>query len=329
MTQATISPAHHSAPCARCATPIEVGDLRCAVCGLTTPALAGAADRVVAKVLRCTECGAAVAYVAEVGAPRCAFCAAVMRVEEPLDPVERAEETLPFAVAPDEAHGRLRGWLGGLGFFRPSDLASSSALESVQAIWWAGWVVNADALVSFAADSNAGAHRSAWAPHAGQTTLAFKNLLVSASRGLTSEEAFRLTPYYNLSLAQRDPRGPSGASIEQFDAQRSAARRTIVEAIRATAAARLTEGYIPGSSFRNVHVSIVLHGFTTRRVGLPSYILAYRYRDRTYRAIVHGQDGGCVFGDAPYSIGKILLVIVLGLLAAFAIFAIIAIASSR
>lgn len=298
--------------CARCATPLEPGDLRCCICGLTAPVEEASLGRPVAKILRCTECGAAVAYAAEVGAPRCAFCAAVMKVEEPSDPVEQTDLYLPFHVSPDQAHDLLRGWLGSLGFFRPSDLAKVSALESLKAIWWAGWIVDADALVSFAADSNAGARRSAWAPHAGQTRLRFENLLVSASRGLTLTETTRLTPYYNLATAAREPRGPSqGALIEQFEAQRSAARRVLVEAIQGTAAARLTQGHIPGSSFRNVHVAVVLHGFTTRRAALPSYILAYRYRDKVYRAIVHGQEGRCVFGEAPYSIGKIALVIAL------------------
>jgi hypothetical protein len=298
------------ASCARCATPLEPGDLRCCICGLTAPAEAAALGRPVVKILRCTECGAAVAYAAEVGAPRCAFCAAVMKIEEPVDPIEQADLFIPFQVSPDQAHGLLRAWLGTLGFFRPSDLASAAALESLKAIFWAGWIIDADALVSFAADSDAGARRSSWAPHAGQTQLRFENLLVSASRGLTLAETFRLTPFYNLAAAAREPRGPSqGTLIEQFEAQRSAARRTLIEAIQGTAAARLTQGYIPGRSFRNVHVAVVLHGFSTRRVALPSYILAYRYRDKVYRAIVNGQDGRCVFGDAPYSVGKIALVV--------------------
>lgn len=235
-----------------------------------------------------------------------------MKIEEPSDPIEQADLFLPFHVSPDQAHGLLRGWLGSLGFFRPSDLASTSALESLKAIWWAGWIVDAEALVSFAADSNAGARRSAWAPHAGQTQLRFENLLVSASRGLSLSETARLTPHYNLATAAREPRGPSqGILIEQFEAQRSAARRTLIEAIQGTAAARLTQGHIPGSSFRHVHVAVVLHGFTTRRAALPSYILAYRYRDKVYRAIVHGQEGRCVFGEAPYSVVKIALVVAL------------------
>src|SRR5439155_1922324 len=77
--------------CKRCATPLEDGDIRCAVCALATPDHGRAPTRAVARVLRCTECGAAVAYVAEVQAPRCGFCRAVMRVETPTDPIEHTE----------------------------------------------------------------------------------------------------------------------------------------------------------------------------------------------------------------------------------------------
>lgn len=318
------------AACARCATPLEEGDLRCCVCGLTAPAEIAREARAVMKILRCTECGAAVAYSAEAGAPRCAFCAAVMKIEEPVDPIEQADLILPFRVSPEQAQELLRAWLGSLGFFRPSDLASTSALESVKAIWWAGWIVDAEALVSFAADSNAGARRSVWAPHAGQTQLSFQSLLVSASRGLSLDETYRLTPHYDLTTAGPAPRAPvAGVLLEQFEAQRSAARRTLVDAIRATAAARLQQGYIPGSSFRHVRVAVVLHAFTTRRAGLPSYILAYRYRDKVYRAIVHGQDGRCVFGEAPYSVGKILLVIVACIGVVAALIGLLALLSAR
>lgn len=49
--------------CTRCETPIETGDLRCAVCALVLAApAAGAADATRASVLRCTDCAAAIAF---------------------------------------------------------------------------------------------------------------------------------------------------------------------------------------------------------------------------------------------------------------------------
>ncbi len=69
-------------------------------------------------------------------------------------------------------------------------------------------------------------------------------------------------------------------------------------------------GVIPGSTYRNVHVAVLLESLRTERHALPTYVFAYRYRGKLYRALVHGQDPSCVFGKAPYSIAKIALVVV-------------------
>jgi hypothetical protein len=314
--------------CARCATPIEEDDLRCAVCGCATPPAEGA-KREIASVLRCDGCGAAVAYSAAHQAPRCAFCASVMRVETPTDPIEKADSFMRFEVSPEQAAVQLRAWLRTLGRFRPSDLASSAAIQSLQPIFFACWIVDAKSLVSWTADSDAASGRSSWAPHAGQTLLDFERLLIPASRGLTHDECRRLTPYFDLGRASSTPTGPKDAVVEQFDVQRSAARAIVVDAILATAASRLTQGFIPGGSFRNVRVSALLHGLTTRRVGAPAYVLAYRYREKPYRAIVHGQDPRCVFGDAPFSILKIAIAVLVGLAVVGALIGIAIVASRR
>ncbi|WP_437492595.1 zinc ribbon domain-containing protein [Sorangium sp. So ce1014] len=300
--------------CARCQGPLEPGDLRCAVCGLAAPQGSGPAPPPV-QVLRCTECGAAVAYSAEAQAPKCRFCGAITRLEQPVDPIEQADWLLPFGVPPAQADKALRQWMSTLGFFRPSDLSQAATVEGLRPIWWAGWLVNADAVVSWTADSNAGALRSAWAPHAGQTQLPFRGLLVSASRGLSLDESRELAPYFRFDQAvpaahrTQQQLGPADAVLEQFDAQRSAARKILSERIAATAEDTLKQGVIPGSTFRNVHVAVLLRALEARRVALPSYVLAYRYKGRSYRAIVHGQDASRVTGTAPIAWGKVALVI--------------------
>lgn len=305
--------------CARCNGPLEHGDLRCAVCGLSAPATPEAPSQQPAQVVRCTECGAAVSYSAEVQAPKCRFCGAITRLEQPTDPIDQASFLLAFSVTPDQAHEALRRWMSTLGFFRPSDLARTAMVEGLHPLWWAGWLVNADAQVSWTADSNADTWRSAWAPHAGQAPLSFRNLLVSASRGLSLDEARTLAPHFDIQraapVAQREDQqlGPPGATLEQFDTQRSAARKIISDSIAGRASEVLQNGHIPGSRFRNVHVAVLLRALETRRVALPSYVLAYRYNGRSYRAVVHGQDARCVTGQAPISWSKVALVIGLGL----------------
>jgi hypothetical protein len=303
------------ARCARCDSQLEPGDLRCPICALAV-ALEWEPRRpgVAARVVRCDTCSASLEYSAEAKAPRCAYCASVMHVEVQADPVEQAEHFLPFAVAPREARGALGAFLSRKGFFKPSDLASTAALESLRALWWPGWSFTAEAQVSWAADSDAGSGRSDWAPHAGTTLLTFRDVVVPASRGLTRAECERLVPRYQRSRSSPAPEGPEGAQVERFDVTRSGARKQILAAVEAQALARIRESEVPGSRTRNVHVAVVLSSLLTTRYALPAYVLAYRYRRKSYRVVVHGQDATCVLGETPLSVWKVLLTALAGLL---------------
>lgn len=297
-----------SARCARCQTPLEAGDLRCAICSLPTPVEHGARSAVEAEVLRCDECGAAVSYDVHAQAPRCAFCGSVMHLERSEDPMEEAQGYLPFQVDPATAQQALRAWLSSRGFFRPSDLATASAVHALRPLFWVAWVFDCESLVSWTADSDHGARSSSWAPHAGQSTLSLSSVLVSASRGLSQAETAALTPRFDLRTMQPTPQRMEGAVVERFDVQRSTARAILAAAIQGTAASH-AQRWIPGRTYRNLRVAVLLRRLTTRRLALPSYVLAYRYREKLYRVVVHGQDPRCIVGDSPVSIAKILLVV--------------------
>jgi len=303
--------------CTRCQTAIEDGDLRCAICALVVPGAARPVDGpLYAQVLRCRECGAAVAFSAEARAPRCGFCGSTMTIEQPVDPIESAELRLPFAVDRAAAQAALQGWLAQRGWFAPRTLSSEAVLESLTPLSWAAWLVNAEAVVAWTADSDAGARRSSWAPHAGEASLAFRNIVVSASRGLGAGECRKLIPYYDLSRAvaidgAADP-DEVASTIEAFDAQRSAARRYVQERIEAAAKVRV-EPRIPGHRFRNVRVACLIERQTTERIALPVWVLAYRYRGNPYRALVHGQRAEIVVGRSPIDWTKVSWLIALAL----------------
>jgi hypothetical protein len=290
--------------CARCHTALEDGDLRCAICAFPVPGEARPDGPRHAQVLRCNGCGAAVAFSAEAQAPRCGFCGATMAIEQPVDPIEAARLQLPFTVDRGAAETALRGWLSARGWFAPRALSSEAMLESLTPLSWAAWLVNAEALVTWTADSDAGAHRSSWAPHAGEVSLAFRDIIVPASRGLRAAECRKLVPYYDLRLPVPVDGGDARSTIESFDAQRSAARKYVQDRIEAAAKVRI-EPHIPGHRFRNVHVSCLLERQTTDRIALPVWVLAYRYRGEPYRALVHGQHPDIVFGRSPIDWSKV------------------------
>jgi hypothetical protein len=292
--------------CERCQSWLEKGDLRCAICGQAAALETERRVEIEIEVLRCDGCGAGVTYDAEVQAPLCAFCGSVTRLESLEDPMEQTESFLPFTVEPSSASAALRRWLSGLGWFRPSDLKSAARMEALQPLWWVCWAFDATALVSWTADSNYGSGRSDWAPFSGQTEMVFDDIVVSASRGLTDDETSVLSPLYDLSTAQPSPGRQGTGTIEHFDVQRSLARARIAEHIGSVADSRLVEGVIPGSSHRNVHVAPRVRKLVTRRLAMPAYVLAYRYGDKLYRAVICGQNSHCVLGSAPYSWVKIL-----------------------
>lgn len=307
------------AACDRCQSVLEAEDLRCPVCGLATPMPPVEVERARARVVRCGTCQAVVAYDVERGSPLCAFCGSVTAIEVPPDPVEQAEHILPFLVDETEARDALRRWLRGLGFFRPSALSREAVIDALQPLHWAAWRVIADATVSWAADSDLGARDAEWAPHAGQKRLSFGEMLVPATRGLTTTETSALTPDYRL--ATRQASRVDDAIVEQFELPRSAARALILRSIELDARERIANESVPGYRLRNFHVSVVLEGLATERLALPAWVLAYRWRGKTYRAVVHGQNATRVFGTAPWSYVKIALVAVGAVAAVAAVYA--------
>lgn len=301
--------------CTRCTTELEAGDLRCPICALPVPPTTTDEKEERAQILRCDECGAAVAFDAAAQAPKCRFCAATMRVETPADPVESPSRALPFSIDDSVAKAAVHRWLAShKGLFQPGDLAERASVDQIAKVMWCAWVVDAEAHITWAADSDAGSWESAWAPHAGASDLSFTNLVVPASRGLTLDECRALTHRYNLTHS-REIQRDDALFVEEFDMQRSSARALITEAIGATAASRIR---VPGTEVRNLHTSTLIRSVRTRRFALPAFVVAYRYGSRVHRVVVHGQDEQTVLGTMPRSYGRVALGIAI-VVAAFAI----------
>ncbi|MCC9603334.1 hypothetical protein LOC67_22520 [Stieleria sp. JC731] len=310
--------------CTQCETPLEKGDLRCSVCGYASPESNASIASEKIQVLRCTSCGAALAYNAKKQAPHCSFCNGVVQLETIADPVEQTEGYLPFTVSSEEARAALKTWLQSLGWFRPSDLISSAQIRELKPLWWVAWVFDAKAMISWAADSNFGNRRSAWAPHSGQCQVNFKQVVTSASRGLSDREAYGVVGGLDLDHVSAEPIGADDAVIEQFDAQRSAARQQISNAVLDQAKEHVQRQEVPGTKFRNLNVSLLVTSLVSRRLSLPAYVMVYQYKERLYRVVICGQNSRLLVGNAPYSVFKIVATVIffgaiaLGVLAAFA-----------
>ena len=296
--------------CERCSSAIEADDLRCPVCNLSCPS-STRQDRpgIEIDILRCSGCGAAMTYQVTKRAAACAFCGSVLEIEHRPDPPEEARILLPFTVDRAQAELAFREWLRSLGWFRPKDLRTDARLETIQPLRWVGWVFDAQAEVSWAADTDHETHRSDWAPHAGITEITYDDVVVPASRGLSRDEIALLLPSYDLGSADNGTDLVVDATLEQFDVPRSTARARLIEAVERFAKRRLEKQHLPGRRSRNLSIATVLRGLTARRCAFPAWVLAYRYKDRLYRTVLSGQDASCFKGEAPYSSARIAAVV--------------------
>lgn len=311
--------------CERCESVIATDDLRCPICNLTGSASRDEDRPVVAvDILRCSGCGAAMTYDVDERTSACAFCGSVLEIEHQADPLEEAEILLPFTIDRDRARVALGQWLGSLGWFRPGDLRSNARLETIQPLRWVGWVFDAKAEVSWAADTDENTRRADWAPHSGRTDLSYDDVVVPATRGLTPEETSQLADSYDLAPAAEIADLVADARVERFDVPRSTARARLIEAVERLARRRLRERHLPGRRVRNLHTATILRGLAARRYAFPAWVLAYRYKERLYRAVLSGQNASCLMGEAPYSTGRIIAVIAGAAAAVLALLALLA-----
>jgi hypothetical protein len=256
-------------------------------------------------------------YDASAQTLRCPFCGSE-RLDERRDSKTIAPHSvLPFKLARDEALEKLRGWLK-QGFWRPGDLSDAAMVTKMTAVFVPYWVFSAKARAFWTADTSqtpAGA-RGDWYPLSGDHAGHYQGLLIGASGALTPAETSSICPF---DLSQRLPRDQvdlENVVFEQFRVQRKYARPLAKQGFENLIRQDCTR-YVPGRC-RNLKVNVQLDGLSSEAMLLPVWIVAYRYREQTYRFLLNGQTGKAA-GQAPTSWKKMLAlagIVILGIVLA-------------
>lgn len=306
--------------CHRCESELEVGDLRCPVCATGRPADYELPDVAQAQVLRCTDCNAVMKYDVAHQAATCPFCGARLELERPTDPIEEAQEFVPFAVDRAQAQAAIRAWLTRKPFFAPGDLPTLARVDRAQPVLWAAWVVSGHSQVHLTADEQGKGAKAQWGPTVRTFERPLQGLVVPATRGLGIEEIASLATY-QLASVQASP--PERVVLEDFGVTRSAGRAAISRGVWQDAVATAVGN--SSKRLRNAKAEVLLSKLRTRRVLLPAWIAAYRYRDTLYRVVVHGQTPRSVVGKTPVSWLRVLAAIGVG----FALLALVVLLATR
>lgn len=256
------------------------------------------------NVVRCTGCGGTVRMVAGEALPSCLFCGAAAADLVPTDPPEDLEQPtahLPFALGEAEARERFRTFASSSWWY-PSDLRHARVVlrRLLSPAWvWSG------SLETHWTGLQPASSASGKAPVAGVDVQAFPQVLVPASATLRMAELRALGRWDESRLAPFDPE-TSPDPIELSETTRSAAEARVRAEMEERRAAAIRAAH----RLTTIRTSALATDLVGRPVLVPVYIGAFRYRDRTWRFLVHGQNGTFV-GDAPYSPWKVLFVVLL------------------
>lgn len=288
--------------CTVCHAILDEEDLFCANCGTETPhhgPAPSAGTAIATHNFQCQGCGASMSYDASAQTLRCPFCGSEKLEAQRDAKVLRPSRVVPFAIDEATALARLRHWLGS-SFWRPADLSRAAVVLKLRNVYVPYWVFSARTFTYWTADTSKPPvyTRSGWYPISGEHHGEYGGVLVAASGVLTQAETAAIAPF-DLSPAVPPERiDLENVVYEQFRVQRKYARPLAQQGLESLER-RACRAYVPGEC-RNLKVNVRVEGLAAEPVLLPIWVMAYQYRDQTYRFLVNGQTGRCT-GTAPFS----------------------------
>jgi hypothetical protein len=136
----------------------------------------------------------------------------------------------------------------------------------------------------------------------------YQGVLVGGSSILSRGETESIAPFDISAAIDPSQLDLVNAIYEEFRVPRKLARplaRAAIEQMELSTCAR----NVPNRS-RNVRVNVRITSMHGLPVLLPVWILAYRYKREVHRVLINGQTG-TIAGSAPFSYGKLAIVLLI------------------
>jgi len=286
------------------------------------------------RVITCPNCAAQTEYDAHTHAAECPFCATPVVTDTGRQRIFKPKGLAPFEIEEREARQAMSNWLGRL-WFAPNGLREYARKgRKMTGIYVPYWTFDADTKTRYSGQRGTEYYRERtvvvngerqtrrtqhvrWRSVSGRVARFFDDVLVLASRGLPKKytdalepwDLSRLEPYRPEFLAGFRAEGYTVDLENGFQEAHAYMNRVILRDVKFD---------IGGDRQRVSSMDTKMSDVTFKHILLPVWLAAYKYRGRTYRFVVNGQNGR-VQGERPYSVWKITFAVVLGLMVAAAI----------
>jgi ribosomal protein S27E len=285
--------------------------------------------------VKCEKCSATLMFTPQNIPVECNFCGSkILAQPGPADPLVAPESVLPFRLTDRESADRLKSWLKSR-WFAPNALKQFAAYEGATGVYLPFWAYDTYATSHYTAER--GTHysisetytevdaqgrsvtrsrevqRTRWESTWGTVSQWFDDLLVPATKSLPSGRLQALEPWDLANLKPYQPGDLSGYKTQRYQVDLAEGFERAKE-LCANDIQQAVEWDIGGDERRSVRISTQYSAITAKHLLLPAYVGAYRFKGKVYQVVVNARTGE-VHGERPYSVWKILLLVLLSLLA--------------
>ncbi|MGF7109539.1 hypothetical protein [Treponema pedis] len=253
----------------------------------------------------CGNCGAEVAAGETSSASFCYYCHSPVILNDRLSGEFKPDKVIPFKIDKKEAVSKFKEWVRGKRYV-PSDFTSQSTQDKITGIYLPYWQADIEADINYHA---VGVSVSSW-------TSGDKEYTKTDKYDINRSGKIDINNIKELAFTKIDKNLINGISIydedeqidfsagylagffaEQYDIKKEEAEPVFTEKAKTTAinAIRDSADY---SSIEDEKDESVYSIKDCRYVLLPSWILTYLYKGKTYVFAVNGQTGKS-FGELP------------------------------
>ena len=283
------------------------------------------------QTTECSNCGAELTLDSAEHATECPFCATPLVTGTGSNRRIKPRGVLPFVLDEAAAHAAMTDWLGRL-WFAPNGLRRyASKGRRMEGVYVPYWTFDADTVSRYTGQRGDAYYvtrtvvrngetkqvrdrRVRWSPVRGRVARVFDDVLVLASTTLPKAHTDALDPWDLSDLRPYQPAFLAGFRAQAYqiplEAAYDTARQTMDRQLR-----RDVRFAIGGDEQRINSIDTTVSDVTFKHILLPVWMAAYKYRCQSYRFVVNGQTGR-VRGERSWSMWKIAVAVVLGLIAA-------------
>ena len=272
--------------------------------------------------VRCESCGSDVIFDGTLTSTECPYCGSPLQRENihtggfriPVDAV------MPFKIDDRKAKSKIADWVRSL-WFAPNEFKKMGAQGKCHGVYLPFWTFDSLTFTVYSGergenytvtvgtgDKRRTETRTRWYPESGRFQRFFDDVLINATVKFAKTDVEKLGPWPLEMLLPFTQQVLAGHFARTYDLELEEAlpiaKEIIDTALYSDCCSRI------GGDKQRVHsIKTRYDAITYKHLLLPVYMLAYRYKEKSYRVFVNAATG-TVRGQRPYSWVKIAATVI-------------------